>query len=106
MRRFFSHVPEELWHSYHWQVQNRIRTKEELRRYIDLTPEEEEGIDRTEGLYPMAITPYYLSLINPSDPSDPIRLQAIPRVVEVEERVQSMGEPDPFREEGDIPGLT
>lgn len=94
------------WHSYQWQVQNRIRTKEELKKYIRLTPEEEEGIDRTAGLYPMAITPHYLSLINPDDPTDPIRLQAVPRVVEVEEEVQRMGEPDPFREEGDIPGLT
>lgn len=106
MRRFFEHVPDELWRSYSWQIQNRIKTKEELKRYIELTPEEEEGIDRTAGLYPMAITPHYLSLMDPSNPFDPIRLQAVPRVVEVDERVQSMGEPDPFKEEGQIPGLT
>lgn len=106
MRNFFRHIPAELWRSYHWQIQNRIKTKEELKKYIKLLPEEEEGIDRTAGLYPMAITPYYLSLIDPEDPKDPIRLQAIPRAVEVEEKVQSLGEPDPFREEGEIPGLT
>ncbi len=96
----------ELWRSYRWQVQNRIKTKEGLKRFIELTPEEERGIDMTEGLYPMAITPYYLSLMDPEDPLDPIRLQAIPRVEEVDEGVQSLGEPDPFREEGEIPGLT
>ncbi len=106
MRRFFEHVPLELWRSYHWQVQNRIRTKEELERYIRLTEEEIKGIELTKGLYPMAITPYYLSLIDPDDPRDPIRLQAIPRAVEVDERVQSLGDPDPFREEGEVPGLT
>ncbi len=106
MRRFFKDVPEELWRSYHWQVQNRIKTKEDLKRYIRLTPEEEKGIDLTAGLYPMAITPHYLSLIDPEDPQDPIRLQAIPRAVEVDDRIQSMGEPDPFREEGQVPGLT
>ncbi len=106
MRKFFTDVPQELWRSYRWQIQNRIKTKEELKRYIRLTPEEERGIDQTTGLYPMAITPYYLSLMDPEDPQDPIRLQAIPRAVEVDERVQSMGEPDPFREEGHIPGLT
>ena len=106
MKRFFEKVPKELWRSYHWQVQNRIKTKEELKRYIKLTKEEEDGIDRTEGFYPMAITPYYLSLMDPEDPQDPIRLQAIPRIVEVDERVQSYGDPDPFKEEGDIPGLT
>ncbi len=99
-------VPNILWRDYNWQIQNRIKTLEELQQHIDLLPEEIEGIKLTEGLYPLAITPYYFSLIDPSDPEDPIRLQAIPRKVEVDERVQSKGEPDALREEGEIPGLT
>ncbi|MFN3599405.1 MAG: KamA family radical SAM protein [Aquificaceae bacterium] len=106
MRSFFAYIPKELWRSYQWQIQNRIKTKEELKRFINLMKEEEEGIDKTAGKYPMAITPYYLSLIDPKDPKDPIRLQAIPRAVEVDERIQTHGEEDPFREEGETPGLT
>ncbi len=106
MRRFFKNVPDKDWLSYEWQIRNRIRTLDELKAFIKLTPEEEEGIRRTRGLYPMAITPYYLSLIDPDDPNDPVRLQAIPRVVEVDEKVQAKGEPDALREEGQIPGLT
>ncbi len=106
MRSFFAHIPKELWRSYQWQIQSRIKTKEELKRFINLRKEEEEGIDKTAGKYPMAITPYYLSLIDPKDPKDPIRLQAIPRAVEVDEEIQAHGEEDPFREEGEIPGLT
>ncbi|MFN4013488.1 MAG: KamA family radical SAM protein [Aquificaceae bacterium] len=106
MRSPFYQVPRKLWRSYQWQIQNRIRTKEELKKYINLTKEEEEGIDKTEGFYPMAITPYYLSLMDPEDPKDPIRLQAVPRAVEVDGEVQAQGEEDPFREEGEIPGLT
>ena len=99
-------VPEELWNDYGWQIRNRIKTLEELQRYVKLLPEEIEGIKRTRGLYPMAITPYYLSLMDPNDPNDPIRLQAIPRAAEIDERLQSKGEPDPLKEEGSIPGLT
>ncbi|WP_461829346.1 KamA family radical SAM protein [Aquifex sp.] len=105
-RRFFENVSEEEWRSYTWQIQNRIKTLEELKKYINLLPEEEEGIRRTRGLYPLAITPYYLSLVNPEDPNDPIRLQAIPRAIEVDEKVQKYGEANPFREEEEIPGLT
>ncbi|WP_029551539.1 KamA family radical SAM protein [Thermocrinis jamiesonii] len=101
-----ANIPEKLWRDYHWQIQNRIRTKEQLEKYIKLLPEEIEGIERTKGLYPMAITPYYLSLMDPEDPMDPIRLQAIPRVVEVDESVQRYGEPDALKEDGPIPGLT
>jgi lysine 2,3-aminomutase len=103
---FQMQVKKELWRSYHWQIQNRVKTQEELERFLRLLPEEIEGIRKTQGIYPMAITPYYLSLIDPEDPQDPIRLQAIPRAVEVDERVQCHGEPDALREEGEIPGLT
>ena len=106
MRRFFERISEEDWRSYVWQIKNRIKSLEELKRYIKLLPEEEEGFRRTAGLYPFAITPYYLSLINPEDPEDPIRLQAIPRAVETDEKVQRYGEPNPFKEEEEIPGLT
>jgi lysine 2,3-aminomutase len=99
-------VNDRLWRDYNWQIRNRIRSLEELQRYIRLLPEEIEGIKLTEGLYPLAITPYYFSLMDRDNPEDPIRLQAIPRAVEVMEEVQRYGEPDPFREEGSIPGLT
>ena len=94
------------WRDYGWQIRNRIKTLSELKRFLNLTPEEEEGIRLTKGLYPMAITPYYLSLIDPDDPQDPIRLQAVPRKVEVDEKIQSHGEPDALKEEGSIYGLT
>ncbi len=96
----------EEWRDYNWQIRNRIKTAQQLRKYIKLLPEEERGIKKTEGLYPLAITPYYLSLMNPENVNDPIRLQAIPREVEVDESVQRFGEPDALREEGEIPGLT
>ena len=34
------------WESSRWQLQNRIKTKEALARIIDLTPEEEKGIEK------------------------------------------------------------
>ncbi|WP_032496447.1 KamA family radical SAM protein [Hydrogenivirga sp. 128-5-R1-1] len=102
----FHKVPRHLWRDYSWQIRNRIKSLEELQRYVRLTEEEVEGIRLTQGLYPLAITPYYLSLMDPDDTEDPIRLQAIPRRIEVDEEAQSAGEPDALREEGDIPGLT
>ena len=106
MRSFFRDVPDTLWRSYRWQVQNRIKTLEEVSSLLDLTPEEIEGIKRTRGLYSFAITPYYFSLIDPEDPRDPIRLQCIPRVQEVDDSCQVGGEENPFNEERYVEGLT
>jgi lysine 2,3-aminomutase len=55
--------------------------------------------------YPLSVTPYYLSLINPNDPDDPIRKQAIPSLLEM--TMGSMGAEDPLGEKEDtvVPGL-
>ena len=67
----FPNVTDEEWNDWHWQVKNRIETLEDLKKYIELTPEEEEGVKACLGTLRMAITPYYLSLIQPGDPHDP-----------------------------------
>lgn len=74
----FADVPENLWNDWHWQVANRAETVEDLKKYMNLTPDEEEGVRKTLGKLRMAVTPYYLSLIDLNDPFDPIRKMAIP----------------------------
>jgi len=49
--------------------------------------------------YPLSVTPYYLSLINPDDPNDPIRKQAIPSILEI--TMGAMGVEDPLEEKRD-----
>ena len=102
----FLNVPDEQWNDWKWQVENRIETLEDLKKYITLTEEEEEGIKATLGRLRMAITPYYLSLIDLTDPYDPIRKQAIPTEHELE--FAPYEDADPLHEDIDspCPGLT
>jgi len=79
----FAEVPAEQWNDWTWQAKNRIETLDELKKYIELTPEEESGIKNCLKTFRMAITPYYLSLIDLNDPNDPIRKQAIPTEMEL-----------------------
>lgn len=107
-RRFelFPDVPDEKWNDWRWQVANRIETVGQLMRYMPLTLDEVDGVKKCLQSLRMAITPYYLSLIDESDPNDPIRKQAIPTAMEL---IQSEGElADPLHEDGDspVPGLT
>ncbi|MFX1594607.1 MAG: lysine 2,3-aminomutase [Promethearchaeota archaeon] len=103
-KELFGQVTDEDWNDWHWQVKNRITTLDELKKYITLTEEEDDPKILQE--YRMAITPYYLSLIDPNDPYDPIRKQAIPTVHELN-RCSSDLE-DPLSEDVDSPveGLT
>ncbi len=102
----FADVPEEQWNDWHWQVRNRIETVEDLKKYIEITPEEEEGIRQCLGVLRMAVTPYYLSLIDLDDPHDPIRRQAIPTAAELHQSPADLL--DPLHEDTDSPvkGLT
>ena len=102
----FKDVPDHLWNDWHWQVENRIETLDQLKQHIALTPEEEEGVATTLGKLRMSITPYYLSLIDLNDPFDPIRKQAIPTGAELE--FAKYEEADPLHEDTDssCAGLT
>ena len=105
-KEFFSDVPDEQWNDWKWQVQNRIETLEDLKKYISLTPEEEDGVRESLKTIRMAITPYYLSLIDPNDPHDPVRKQSIPTANEL--YVSPSDLEDPLHEDSDspVPGLT
>ena len=79
----FADVPEQLWNDWTWQSKNRITNLAELKKYINLTAQEEEGIEKCLSTFRMAVTPYYLSLMDLNDPEDPIRKQAIPSAEEL-----------------------
>nr|MBQ6241708.1 lysine 2,3-aminomutase [Lachnospiraceae bacterium] len=102
----FAEVPAEQWNDWKWQVRNRIETVEDLKKHIAITPEEEVGIRQCLGVLRMAITPYYLSLIDLDDPHDPIRRQAIPTAQELHKADADLL--DPLHEDTDSPvkGLT
>ena len=102
----FPNVTDEQWNDWKWQVKNRVETLEELNKYIKLTEEEQEGVRKSLKTLRMAITPYYLSLIDPNDPNDPIRRQAIP--TEAETHISAADLQDPLHEDEDspTPGLT
>ena len=79
----FANVPAEQWNDWKWQAKNSITTLSELKKYITLSEEDEKGIEQCLKTFRMAVTPYYLSLIDLDDPHDPIRLQCIPSAEEL-----------------------
>ncbi|MBS1416530.1 MAG: lysine 2,3-aminomutase [Clostridia bacterium] len=104
--KLFADVAQKDWNDWRWQVRNRIETLDDLKKYIKLTPQEEEGVARCLESLRMAITPYYLSLIDLDNPFDPVRLQAVPTAKELHRSDADLL--DPLHEDTDspVPGLT
>lgn len=73
----YSDVPDEKWNNWRWQLSNRINTPEEFDKVIPLTASERKALSAAH-LFRVDITPYFISLIDPDDPDDPIRKQVVP----------------------------
>jgi len=99
-------VSEAQWNDWHWQIANRVTTVNELSQVINLTDGEKEVIEKSLNSLRMAITPYYASLMDPDDPTCPIRMRAVPTILETHISPEDML--DPLHEDVDspVPGLT
>lgn len=73
---------EKDWQNYKWHLKNRIEDVETLGKIIRLTQKERREISKTNELYRWGISPYYASLIDPTDKKCPVRLQAVPSISE------------------------
>jgi lysine 2,3-aminomutase len=81
------------WNDWRWQLRHSVRTLEALESLVPLTEDERAGCVETAGLFRMAITPYYLSLIDRAHPLCPVRMQSIPTRAEARVRPGELEDP-------------
>jgi lysine 2,3-aminomutase len=76
--------------------QNHVTTLEQLEEHVSLSPSERRDLCSIIEHHPMAVTEYYLNLIDWDDPDDPIRKMAIPSADEhqLEGSFDTSGEQD------------
>ncbi len=88
------------WNDWQWQIRNRIRRIDQLGGYISSITSQAE-LEKVVEKYPMAITPYYASLIERPDLSDPIYRMSVPNIQELYDPM-CLSE-DPLEEHCDMP---
>ena len=79
----YKDIPDEQWNDWHWQLSHRLNSVEDLEKILPLTDSERKALS-SQNLFRVDITPYFVSLINPDDPDDPIRKQVIPEAGEID----------------------
>lgn len=105
-KEFFPEITDEQWNDWHWQVENRLSTVEDIKQVVNLTPQEEEDIRKVMDGFRVGITPYYASLMDPDDPRCPVRMQAVPTLAETHRSEADMLDPLHEDEDSPAPGLT
>ncbi len=104
-KKYFLDISRAEWNDWRWQVRNRITDLQQLERIVRLTEDEEVALSVHRRTLPMAVTPYYASLLDEGDAQQPIRRTVVPLPAE---QIWSPGEAcDPLEEENDspVPGL-
>ncbi|MDD5555936.1 MAG: KamA family radical SAM protein [bacterium] len=99
-------VPDDDWNNWKWQMKNRVCTLEALAAAgLRLAPAEVQGIRREEERLRMAVTPHFLSLVDPENPDCPIRRQVVPRIEEHFVCPRDMDDPCGEVKDSPVPGL-
>ncbi|TVQ28608.1 MAG: KamA family radical SAM protein [Spirochaetaceae bacterium] len=86
-------------------MRHRVRDGSSLASILRLTQAESAAFAGTGVAFPLAITPYYASLLDPDNPDQPLRRSVVPTI---HETLRAQGElDDPLAEEADepVPGL-
>lgn len=89
------------WQEWRWQFKNRITKIETLEKLFGKKGLDQESFKVVTTIYPLAITPYYLSLINSFSESDPVFAQSVPNLREIS-FANKMPE-DPLEEDQHMP---
>jgi lysine 2,3-aminomutase len=76
--KYYSNVTNEEWSNWKWQLTNRITTREELEKFVNLNQEESALFNRDKEVN-FSITPYYMHLVLQSNA---IRKCVIPTIWE------------------------
>src|SRR5512146_1055869 len=100
----YAEVPDEKWNDWRWQLSHRLNTVEEIEKILPLTDSERKAL-QTQGLFRVDITPYFISLIDPDDPDDPVRKQVIPQEAELQTFTAMMEDSLAEDRHSPVPGL-
>lgn len=92
----YLNASEKDYRDYCWQIKNRFASPESISKIIDLSEKDLEHINEVAARYRFAVSPYYLSLIEPGNPDCAIKKQAVPSADEL----NNLGELDPMNEKG------
>ncbi len=103
--KFFPDAAQDQWNDWRWQLRNSLKTASALARVFRLSSDETEALQRNRDSLPVAVTPYYASLLDPDHPQQGLRRTML---MATQEFVRTPDESvDPLSEDADspVPGL-
>ena len=92
-KQFFPAATARDWNDWRWQLRHVLKTQHQFERIFELSETERAAIGRHRGALPVAVTPYYASLLDSRDPADPLRRTMIPTLHEFQRAAGEYDDP-------------
>jgi len=100
----FADVPDEKWNDWRWQLSHRLNSVADFEHIFPLTGSERHALNQPR-IFRVELTPYFVSLIDPDNPYDPIRKQVIPTDAEIAPFTGMMEDSLAEDQHSPVPGL-
>ncbi len=95
----------EQWADYKWQLKHSFTRMTQLEGIMSLTASEQAAALAGAHHLAFRVTPYWMSLLQLEDVSDPLRLQLIPRIEEWSQAAEECSDPLQEQKHMVLPGL-
>ena len=105
IQTYFPGIAEQQWNNWQWQIANRVRTVGQLEQFLPLASDEKAALAGLKTKLPLAITPYYLSLLVGQSEDYPLRLTVVPTVNELVRMPEEADDPLGEEHQSPVPGL-
>jgi lysine 2,3-aminomutase len=99
----------DMWKDWKWQLKHSIKDLDTFEQLLGIKfgAEEKKELKEVLSKFPLSVSPYYVSLINPEDyQNDPIFKQAFPSSKELIVNEYDMADPLSEDKDSPVPGLT
>jgi lysine 2,3-aminomutase len=99
-----SKMQNDEWSDWRWQLKNAVRSPNDLPPWI-LSDGNAAWLAEAHSRFPLAITPYYLSLIEKGNQHDPLLRMSVPSPEELQSSPNLAEDPIAEQEHSPVPGL-
>lgn len=102
---FFPTVDDATWSDWRWQMRNRLTRVDDFVRMVGVSPAEQSALTMSGMRLPVAVTPYYASLLTGLNGSDALRRCVIPSAFERDMACGECGDPLAEDHDSPVPGV-
>lgn len=105
LQTYYPDLDPKQWNDWQWQIANRVRTLSGLERFLHLEAGEHAAMSGLQAKLPLAITPYYLSLLVGQPAEYALRRTVVPTINEFTQMPDESEDPLGEENQSPIPGL-